>query len=76
MFWQVFHFHLFQVFLDMVLGVLLVLCMDGRHLYTTNMVWSGHFCVGGMGTILLPSFASLSASLFPMMFVWALTLYR
>jgi hypothetical protein len=32
----------------MVLGVLLVLCMDGRHLCTTNMVWSGHFRVGGM----------------------------
>jgi hypothetical protein len=27
-------------------------------------------------TILLPSFASLSASSFPMIFVWALTLYR
>jgi hypothetical protein len=27
-------------------------------------------------TILLPSFASLSAASFPMIFVWALTLYR
>jgi ABC-type multidrug transport system permease subunit len=26
----------------------LVLCMDGRHLYTTNMVWSERFRVVGM----------------------------
>jgi hypothetical protein len=31
----------------MILGVVLGLCMDGHHLYTTNMVWSGHFSVVG-----------------------------
>jgi hypothetical protein len=29
----------------MILGVLLDLYMGGHHLYTTNMVWSGHFRV-------------------------------
>jgi hypothetical protein len=31
------------VILGMVLNVLLGLCMDGHRLYTTSMVWSGHF---------------------------------
>jgi hypothetical protein len=43
MFWQVFHFLLFLIFLDRILGVILGLYMDGHLL--TNMVWSEHFSV-------------------------------
>jgi hypothetical protein len=55
--------------------------MDGCHLYTTNTVWSGRFREVGrvyhlQALFYFLLFASLSASSFPMILVWALTLYR
>jgi hypothetical protein len=41
--------------------------------YTLSWGWKG---ISLTSTILLPSFANLSAASLPVIFVWALTLYR
>jgi hypothetical protein len=56
MFWLGHHYFFFQLFLSMVLGVLLDLCMDDRPLYTTNMVWIEHFRVLGWASHFLGLF--------------------
>jgi hypothetical protein len=81
MFWLDRHFFSFQLFLGMVLGVLLDLCMDGQHLGTTKygVEWAFSCAwvdMSFLGSILLPSFANLSASSLPLMLVYALTMCR
>jgi hypothetical protein len=72
------HCFLFQLFLGMVLGVLLGLCMDDHRLCITSMVWSGRFRVLGWACHFqgLFYYLLLFASSLPLMLVCALTLCR